>query len=420
MTSPRPLDHDWLGACRRAAEGLRAVLREHPTSRERVVETGERGRGRRPDAGHRRRPPRTPSSPSSSGCTRAARASPRSPRSAATVDFGDADVLVVIDPIDGSLNAKRGLTAPRALDRGGRRADDGRRRLRLRLRLRARARSGARRAAGARSSTTCRWTRRRPSAARRDGDSSCRDRVGRPALAARPPTACSRHAAGCAPSARSPSRCARSPPRASTGWRRCGTAGRSTRPPRSSSCARAAGSSPSPALRRPARRPAGPRAALARSSPRARRRRSPSWPRGPDRGAHVDWPSRRALRRLRGRSVGSPGSRAAARRRRSARTAERRPRRARRCGRAAVVDYAQLQPAAPAAACSRPVDRPAWARVNLGNDALDAGAPRGADGAVHGRCGCWRSAGGALMAVRPVARSGDGLPRWARTSWRRN
>src|SRR4051812_49785939 len=39
------LSHDWLGACRRAAEGLQAVLRENPTSTERVVETGERGGG---------------------------------------------------------------------------------------------------------------------------------------------------------------------------------------------------------------------------------------------------------------------------------------------------------------------------------------------------------------------------------------
>ena len=32
-------------ACRRAAEGLQAVLRDNPTSAERVVETGERGGG---------------------------------------------------------------------------------------------------------------------------------------------------------------------------------------------------------------------------------------------------------------------------------------------------------------------------------------------------------------------------------------
>src|SRR5919204_265177 len=39
------LTHDWLGACRRAAEGLQGVLREHPTSTQRVVETGARGEG---------------------------------------------------------------------------------------------------------------------------------------------------------------------------------------------------------------------------------------------------------------------------------------------------------------------------------------------------------------------------------------
>jgi myo-inositol-1(or 4)-monophosphatase len=39
------LSHDWLGACRRAAEGLQTVLRDNPTSTERVVETGDRGEG---------------------------------------------------------------------------------------------------------------------------------------------------------------------------------------------------------------------------------------------------------------------------------------------------------------------------------------------------------------------------------------
>ena len=37
------------------------------------------------------------------------------------IDFGDSDVRVIIDPIDGSLNAKRGLAAPRPVDRGRRR-----------------------------------------------------------------------------------------------------------------------------------------------------------------------------------------------------------------------------------------------------------------------------------------------------------
>jgi myo-inositol-1(or 4)-monophosphatase len=103
------LAYDWLGACRTAVAGLRRVLEEHPSSAERVVETGERGQGgdrtlvidaaaedavfaelrRLHDAGAR--------------FTAISEERGR-------VDFGDPDVLVVIDPIDGSMNAKRGLT----------------------------------------------------------------------------------------------------------------------------------------------------------------------------------------------------------------------------------------------------------------------------------------------------------------------
>src|SRR6266536_2146385 len=107
--SPALLQADWLGACRAAVAGLRAVLREHPTSRERVLETGTRGEGgdktlvidqqaedivfeqlgRLYDAG--------------------ARFTAVS-EERGVVDFGGDGVLVVIDPIDGSMNAKRGLT----------------------------------------------------------------------------------------------------------------------------------------------------------------------------------------------------------------------------------------------------------------------------------------------------------------------
>jgi myo-inositol-1(or 4)-monophosphatase len=100
---------DWLGACRSAVSGLRKVLQEHPTSRERVVETGTTGEGgdrtlvideqaedivfaeleRLHDGG--------------------ARFTAVS-EERGVVDFGDDGVLVVIDPIDGSMNAKRGLT----------------------------------------------------------------------------------------------------------------------------------------------------------------------------------------------------------------------------------------------------------------------------------------------------------------------
>src|SRR3954462_875463 len=103
------LSHDWLGACRRAAAGLQAVLRENPTSAERVVETGERGGGgdltlvidaAAEDAVF-------------SELDRLHAAGARLPAVAEErgfVDYGDPDVLVVIDPIDGSMNAKRGLT----------------------------------------------------------------------------------------------------------------------------------------------------------------------------------------------------------------------------------------------------------------------------------------------------------------------
>jgi len=105
------LAFDWLGACRRAAEGLRDVLAEHPTSRERVIETGKRGKGgdctlvidaEAEDAvfGELERL-------HADGARFTAVSEERG-----YVDFGAAGAppLVVIDPIDGSMNAKRGLT----------------------------------------------------------------------------------------------------------------------------------------------------------------------------------------------------------------------------------------------------------------------------------------------------------------------
>jgi len=110
MSSPpdaaRP---DWLEACRRAVEGLRDVFAEHPTSRERVVETGDTGEGgdqtliidseaedvvfAQLDALH------------ADGACFTAVSEERG-----VVDYGGEGVLVVIDPLDGSLNAKRGMT----------------------------------------------------------------------------------------------------------------------------------------------------------------------------------------------------------------------------------------------------------------------------------------------------------------------
>ncbi|HTW11578.1 MAG TPA: inositol monophosphatase family protein [Solirubrobacteraceae bacterium] len=106
-------DADWLSACRRAVHGLKTMLSEHTTTAQRAVQTGDRGEGgdltleidaraetivfaeleRLHGEGHRF----------------SAISEERG-----EVDFGggwtpDA-VRVVIDPLDGSLNAKRGLT----------------------------------------------------------------------------------------------------------------------------------------------------------------------------------------------------------------------------------------------------------------------------------------------------------------------
>jgi myo-inositol-1(or 4)-monophosphatase len=108
MTSHPALDHDWLGACRAAAEGLRAVLRDHPTSIERVIETGETGEGGDKtlviDAEAEDRVFDELQRVHDAGARFTVVSEERG-----TVDFGSSDVLVVVDPIDGSLNAKRGL-----------------------------------------------------------------------------------------------------------------------------------------------------------------------------------------------------------------------------------------------------------------------------------------------------------------------
>src|SRR5204863_8707341 len=108
-SSPAVSQADWLGACRAAVAGLRAVLREHPTSRERVIETGTRGEG-----GDRTLVIDQQAEDivfeqlehlHDAGARFTAVSEERG-----VVDFGADSVLVVIDPIDGSMNAKRGLT----------------------------------------------------------------------------------------------------------------------------------------------------------------------------------------------------------------------------------------------------------------------------------------------------------------------
>src|SRR6266516_6685684 len=43
--APSASEPDWLGLCRRATDALRTILAESPTTRERAVETGDRGEG---------------------------------------------------------------------------------------------------------------------------------------------------------------------------------------------------------------------------------------------------------------------------------------------------------------------------------------------------------------------------------------
>jgi myo-inositol-1(or 4)-monophosphatase len=102
------LEADWLRTCREAVHGLRDVLAEHPTSRERVVETGTRGEGGDQTLV-------IDSQVEDIVFAQLGRLHDDGLRFSAVseergvVDFGSSDVLVVIDPIDGSLNAKRGL-----------------------------------------------------------------------------------------------------------------------------------------------------------------------------------------------------------------------------------------------------------------------------------------------------------------------
>jgi myo-inositol-1(or 4)-monophosphatase len=92
----RTLAADWLGASRAAASALREILEARPTTAERARETGTRGEGGdrtlEIDGLHE------------GGARFTAVSEERG-----EVAFGDPGVVVVIDPIDGSMNAKRGL-----------------------------------------------------------------------------------------------------------------------------------------------------------------------------------------------------------------------------------------------------------------------------------------------------------------------
>ena len=109
MPSPsHTLEPDWLGACRGAVAGMRDMFVEHPTSRERVVETGETGEGGDQTLVIDQQAEDAVFSQLDTLHAAGARFTAVS-EERGVVDYGADDVLVVIDPLDGSLNAKRGI-----------------------------------------------------------------------------------------------------------------------------------------------------------------------------------------------------------------------------------------------------------------------------------------------------------------------
>jgi myo-inositol-1(or 4)-monophosphatase len=109
VAAPDPAqDTDWLGVCRRATSGLRAILADRPSTAERVREVGTRGEGGDRtlliDAAAEEAVFAELAALHDEGLRFTAVSEERG-----TVEFGGSDTLVVVDPIDGSVNAKRGL-----------------------------------------------------------------------------------------------------------------------------------------------------------------------------------------------------------------------------------------------------------------------------------------------------------------------
>jgi myo-inositol-1(or 4)-monophosphatase len=110
MNSTRhALDADWLGVCRRAVEGLAAMLAGAPSTNERAAETGTRGSG-----GDRTlvidRTAETVVLTELEGLREQGYAFRAISEERGEIDYGDSGVRVIIDPIDGSLNAKRRIS----------------------------------------------------------------------------------------------------------------------------------------------------------------------------------------------------------------------------------------------------------------------------------------------------------------------
>jgi myo-inositol-1(or 4)-monophosphatase len=102
------LQHDWLGACRASAQALERILAGSRAGTERTVETGSRGEG-----GDRTLV--IDADAEAAVFAQLARLHDAGARFTAvseergSVEFGGHGAIVLVDPIDGSLNAKRGL-----------------------------------------------------------------------------------------------------------------------------------------------------------------------------------------------------------------------------------------------------------------------------------------------------------------------
>lgn len=109
MTSVRSaLDADWLGLCRRSVAELEQMLAKAPSIAERAEETGTRGSGGDRtlviDESAEAFVLAELDALSEEGYRFVAISEERG-----EIDYGDSSVRVIIDPIDGSLNAKRGI-----------------------------------------------------------------------------------------------------------------------------------------------------------------------------------------------------------------------------------------------------------------------------------------------------------------------
>jgi myo-inositol-1(or 4)-monophosphatase len=107
-SAPDSAAPDWLGACRRSSAAIRDMLAGRPTIAERVKETGTRGEGGDQtlliDEAAEDVVFAELEKLHEAGARFTAISEERG-----VVDFGGGDLRVVIDPIDGSVNAKRGL-----------------------------------------------------------------------------------------------------------------------------------------------------------------------------------------------------------------------------------------------------------------------------------------------------------------------